>query len=98
MARDSRQHRHDLKAIAHQAMLDRNLQPDFPKAALAQAGSLTGPAERPDAGIRDLRELPWVSIDNDDSMDLDQLSVAEKTADGTKLLVGIADVDALVRK
>jgi len=98
MAHDSRQHRHDLKTIAHQAMLDRNLQPDFPKAALAQAGSLTGPADRSDSNIRDLRELPWMSIDNDDSMDLDQLSVAEKTSDGTRLFVGIADVDALVRK
>lgn len=98
MARDSRQHRHDLRAIAHQAMLDKNLQPDFPKAALAQAGSLTGPAERPDPSIKDLRDLPWVSIDNDDSLDLDQLSVAEKTSDGTRLLVAIADVDALVRK
>ena len=49
MPRDASQHRHDLKAIAHQAMLDRNLQPDFSKAALAEAGSLTGPAERSDA-------------------------------------------------
>jgi len=98
MARDARQHRHDLRAIAHQAMLDKNLQPDFPKAALAQAGALAGPAERPDPSIKDLRELPWVSIDNDDSMDLDQLSVAEKTSDGTRLLIAIADVDALVRK
>src|SRR5262249_30205867 len=98
MERDSRQHRHDLRAIAHQAMLDKNLQPDFSKAALTQAGSLTGPAERPDPSIRDLRDLPWLSIDNDDSLDLDQLSVAEKTPDGTRVLVAIADVDALVRK
>ena len=98
MARDARQNRHDLRAIAHQAMLDRNLQPDFSKAALAEAGSLTGPAERPDPSIQDLKDLPWVSIDNDDSLDLDQLSVAEKTPDGTRVLVAIADVDALVRK
>lgn len=98
MARDSRRHHHDLRAIAHQAMIDRNLQPDFPKAALAEAGSLTGPAERPDPSIKDLRDLSWVSIDNDDSLDLDQLSVAEKTPSGTRLLIAIADVDALVRK
>ncbi|HJW66447.1 MAG TPA: hypothetical protein VJ419_01580, partial [Gaiellaceae bacterium] len=29
-------------------------------------------------GLRDLRALPWCSIDNDDSRDLDQLTVAEE--------------------
>ena len=47
--------------------------------------------------MRDLRGLPWASIDNDDSRDLDQLTVAERLADGgTRILVAIADVDALV--
>ena len=45
----------------------------------------------------DLRELLWCSIDNDDSRDLDQVTVAQELADGrTKILVAIADVDALV--
>jgi exoribonuclease-2 len=48
--------------------------------------------------VRDLRNLPWFSIDNDDTRDLDQLSVAEHLADGSaKLRVAIADVDAMVR-
>jgi VacB/RNase II family 3'-5' exoribonuclease len=43
--------------------------------------------------------LLWCSIDNDDSRDLDQLSVAEPTAEGTvKVRVAVADVDAIVRK
>lgn len=45
----------------------------------------------------DLRNLLWCSIDNDDSRDLDQLTVAEELSRGeTKVFVAIADVDALV--
>jgi exoribonuclease-2 len=47
----------------------------------------------------DLRHLLWSSIDNDDSLDLDQLTVAEVLADAqVKVLVAIADVGILVRK
>jgi VacB/RNase II family 3'-5' exoribonuclease len=86
-----------LTAIARQAMLARGLLPDFSPEAQAQADALTGPARDPAA--RDLRAADWVSIDNDDSRDLDQLSVAE-TVDGTsvRLLVAIADVDAAVAR
>jgi exoribonuclease-2 len=46
-----------------------------------------------------LRGLLWASIDNDDSADLDQLSVAEPQAGGAVAIrVAIADVDALVKK
>jgi len=46
-----------------------------------------------------LRDLLWCSIDNDDSLDLDQLSLAEDLAAGTvKILIAVADVDALVAK
>ncbi|MEO6308043.1 MAG: RNB domain-containing ribonuclease [Nitrospiraceae bacterium] len=51
------------------------------------------------AGIRDLTGLLWASIDNDDSRDLDQLTVAEPRPDrSVSILVAIADVDALVSK
>ncbi len=46
----------------------------------------------------DLRDLLWASIDNDDSRDLDQLTVAEAMPDGkVKILVAVADVDSLVK-
>ncbi|MEO8654083.1 MAG: RNB domain-containing ribonuclease [Ramlibacter sp.] len=79
--------RDQLRSIAHAAMLQRGLLPDF------------SAAEPADPAIRDLRALLWASIDNDDSRDLDQLTVAEPAAGGAvKILVAIADVDALVRK
>ena len=50
------------------------------------------------ADARDLRDLPWASIDNDDSRDLDQLSVAQPQGDAVRILVAIADVDAVVHR
>jgi VacB/RNase II family 3'-5' exoribonuclease len=80
-------------------MLERGLVPDFPLPALAELDAIGGPATRRDGQERDLRSLLWCSIDNDDSRDLDQLTVAEPMPDGaTRILVAIADVDALVKK
>jgi VacB/RNase II family 3'-5' exoribonuclease len=88
-----------LRAIAVAAMRERGLDPEFPPAALAEAGALDGPPTRSDAPTRDLRSLLWCSIDNDDSRDLDQLSAAEPLAGGpTKVFIAIADVGAAVPK
>ncbi len=77
-------------------MVEHRLAPDFPPAAVRQAESL---APAVPAGLRDLRDLPWCSIDNDDSMDLDQLSVSAPAGDAaTRVLVAVADVDTLVSK
>ena len=46
-----------------------------------------------------MRNLPWASIDNDDSRDLDQLTVAETMPEGAvRIFVAIADVDAIVKQ
>ena len=88
--------RGELQAIARRAMAERGLLPGFSSAALAQAEALGGPVEA-EAAVRDLRALAWVSIDNDDTRDLDQLSVAEPLAGGAaRLLVAVADVAASV--
>src|SRR6516225_12324804 len=86
-----------LRSIARRAMLARGLLPDFSAAALRQTAATTRAADEQSDGIRDLRELLWCSIDNDDSRDLDQLSVAQPLADGAvRILVAIADVDASI--
>lgn len=88
----------DLRAIAHQAMLDRGLEPEMPPAAMQQLKGIQGPALDTEHSLRDLRQLLWCSIDNDHSMDLDQLTVAEKLpSSAVKVLVAIADVDAIVK-
>jgi len=96
---NDRQHRSILQRIAHRVMLERGLFPDFPPQALAELDGIKGPATRTEESTRDLRDLLWCSIDNDDSRDLDQLTVAVALPDGaTKVLVAIADVDAVVKK
>jgi exoribonuclease-2 len=80
-------------------MLEKGLVPDFPAQALAELDGIHGPATRTEESTRDLRNLLWCSIDNDDSRDLDQLTVAEAMPGGTvKVLVAVADVDAVVKK
>lgn len=80
-------------------MLERGLLPDFPLQALAELDRVHGPATRAQESTRDRRNLIWCSIDNDASRDLDQLTVAEAMPEGAvRILVAIADVDALVKK
>ncbi len=99
MHRDHRRHRADLKAIARRAMVDRDLLPDFSEGVMAEVERTASPAIGNDPRIRDLQGLLWVSIDNDDSEDLDQLTVAEPPSGGVaKILVAIADVDEIVKK
>jgi exoribonuclease-2 len=87
-----------LSAIARRAMVERGLEPDFTPQALKELAEIQRP-EAAGEGIRDLRALLWASIDNDDSRDLDQLTVAVPLPDGhVQILVAIADVDALVHR
>jgi len=104
MNKNNQHHRAILQDIAHRAMLERGLLPDFSSAALAELGRLQAPVmgkSVPDGTrhpIRDMRDLLWASIDNDDSRDLDQMTVAETLpADKVKILVAIADVEVVVK-
>jgi exoribonuclease II len=87
-----------LHRMAADAMQACGLLPAFTANATqeAQARGIAGPERNGD--IRDLRQLPWFSIDNDDTRDLDQLTHAEPMAAGAaRLQVAVADVDAMVR-
>ena len=87
----------DLRDVARQAMIDEGFEPDFGADVRAE---LEHPPATADVGPppRDLRDLQWSSIDNDDTRDLDQVEFAEPIAGGTRLLIGVADVDRRVMK
>ncbi len=99
MNANTQQHRALLQHIAHRAMLERGLLPDFSTEVLAELDQFQpAAAAKTDESVRDLTNLLWASIDNDDSRDLDQLTVAEALpGNKIKLLVAIADVDSLVK-
>ena len=87
---------YDLAAAALQTVTDNGFHPTFPADALAELNALNPTFT---LGAINQRGLLWSSIDNDTSRDLDQIEVAEQLPDGRiKVLVGIADVDAYVRK
>ncbi len=91
--------RADLVRIANETMSERGLEPEFPAAVARQLAAIDGPGRDADARLRDLTAMPWCSIDNDDSRDLDQLTACEPLADGAiKVFVAVADVDAVVEK
>jgi VacB/RNase II family 3'-5' exoribonuclease len=95
----NRDHDCHLQDLAREAMLEHGLAPDFTTEIEQQLAGINAPASESDPAIRDLRKLLWCSIDNDDSRDLDQLTVAEDLGGGKiRAMVAVADVDALVKK
>src|SRR4051812_7092824 len=84
----------DLFEIARRVLVDNGFEPEMPPGL-----ERTIPANDPDGDAVDLRKLAWSSIDNDDSRDLDQIEWAEQLDGGAiRVLIGIADVDALAPK
>lgn len=80
-------------------MRENGFEPDFPPAAIQQISEIRQhpPAVAVTKGVKDLRDLLWSSIDNDESRDLDQVEVAEALGNGrTRVRIGIADVDHFV--
>ncbi|MFV0680195.1 RNB domain-containing ribonuclease [Ottowia sp.] len=89
----------ELADLAVTAMHERGLAPTFSREALAQLTDMDEASHEDNTSVADLTGLLWCSIDNDDSRDLDQLSVSQVLPDGAvRILVAIADVDTLVTK
>jgi VacB/RNase II family 3'-5' exoribonuclease len=90
----------DLKAIAGMAMEKYGFEPRFPKPVMQEVNALTDKVPSYKGGTtKDLRSLLWSSIDNIDSMDLDQLEYCERGPDGEiRVMVAVADVDIYVPK
>ena len=88
----------NLRAAAAEALRENGFEPEFPPAVIREVASLDDPSDDPLSGnTSDLRELPWSSIDNRESRDLDQIEVAERLAgDVIRVRIGVADVDTLV--
>jgi exoribonuclease-2 len=87
-----------LRGAAVAAMVKNGFEPEFSPAVMSEVRSLDDPSDNPlPPGVRDLRGLPWSSIDNRESRDLDQIEVAERIDGGTiRIRIGVADVDTLV--
>src|SRR5262249_49190278 len=89
--------REELRAIAVAAMRQRGLNPEFPAAVRSEVAAMKGPPATTEEPTRSLVDFLWCSIDNDDSRDLDQLTVAAPAGNGdVHVLVAVADVDAAV--
>jgi VacB/RNase II family 3'-5' exoribonuclease len=95
--RDSTTMTSDLHDVAVHAVRADAFAPELDADAAAELRQLRPPV--PPDDVKDLRALLWSSIDNTESKDLDQIEYAEELPDKSlRLLVGIADVDALITK
>jgi len=88
----------NLAAAAAAAMRAHGFEPEFSLAVIHEITTLDDQSDDPiPAGALDLRALPWSSIDNRSSRDLDQIEVAERLSDGAiRVRIGVADVEMLV--
>ncbi len=78
-------------------MVEKGMLPFYPEEALRELDQIRQPAPFKH-GMQDRRDLLWVSIDNIDSKDLDQLTYADTLPSGkSRIYIAVADVDALVK-
>lgn len=89
----------DLTELAKKCMAEKHLLVDYPPQLLQELAAITKPAIPDSPSVRDMRDLLWFSLDNDDSRDLDQLTYAVALNEQeSRIYIAIADVDSLVKK
>ena len=91
------QNHFNLHVIARETLLRFGFLVEPPRAALQQLADM----EEPDfthLPVKDMTGLPWSSIDNDDSRDLDQIEFLQADARGTRLYIAIADIASFVER
>jgi VacB/RNase II family 3'-5' exoribonuclease len=90
----------DLKAIATNAMRKYGFEPLFPNSVLREVASIPVKTLSDNKeNTKDLRTPLWSSIDNYDSMDLDQIEFVTRGPNGEiQVKIAIADVDTYVQK
>ncbi len=96
----ARSHHINMEAIAWDAMKKYGFRPQFENTVMREVGAISDDTRALfRSGAEDRRALLWSSIDNYDSMDLDQMEYCERESDGTiHVFVAIADVDSRVPK
>ncbi len=87
-------HEADPKAISRLSAHEMGLRETFPAAVITETKNMIVPDLK---GREDLRNVPLVTIDGADARDFDDAVHAEKTHDGFRLTVAIADVAYYVR-
>ncbi|MBA3657096.1 MAG: RNB domain-containing ribonuclease [Gemmatimonadaceae bacterium] len=87
-----------LSETAAAAMREQGFEPYFSDAVMREVASIDDPSDNPlPVDVLDLRKLLWSSIDNRESLDLDQIEYAERLSDDSiRVQIGIADVESLV--
>lgn len=89
-----------LETVMRGIVEERKISTEFPPEVLQEAEALPEASAEEDAetGMTDLRQLPMVTIDGITAKDFDDAVCVERTKDGYRVTVAVADVSRYVRE
>ena len=88
----------DTEALISSLLLNEGIEEKFPNEVLQELDKIDEDISDELKNRKDLRHLDIITIDGSDAKDLDDAVYVEKTEDGYKLFVSIADVSYYVRE
>ena len=88
----------DTEALISSLLLNEGIEEKFPNEVLRELDKIDEDISDELKNRKDLRHLDIITIDGSDAKDLDDAVYVEKTEDGYKLFVSIADVSYYVRE